>query len=137
MAERDECRVCREMQKKKHKYDIIWKIVAVVSTILAIVFICLYACSGNVVKETEINNNVEVSNEGQDIYNSNIGTVSAVDNSKEDNSQALIICMIFAVLVAVGIGGTYVGYVISQGRHKQQHKDKEQDEEASSENGTN
>lgn len=137
MAERKECEICREMQKRKHKYDIVWKIVAIVSTILAIVFICLYACSGTIVKETEINNNVEVSNEGKDIYNNNIGTVSAVDNSKEDNSQALIICMIFAILVAVGIGGTYVGYVISQGRHKQQREGSEQDEKTRKEENNN
>ena len=117
MADRRECKVCRDMQERKHKYDIVWKIIAVVSTILAIVFICLYFTSGDVVKETTINNEVEVTNQGGAATNENIGNVSSFEEKKSGDTTAIIVVIILAVIVV--LGGICGAYIISSSRHKQ------------------
>ena len=136
MAEREECKICREMQKQKHKYDIVWKIVAVVSTILAIIFICLYACSGSIIKETEINNNVEVDNEGQNIYTSNVGNITDVDVSEKEINQGLVIGLVLGVFVLI-LGGACVCYFISQNRNKQQRENQEYFKETNTKDRSN
>lgn len=62
MADKKECRICREMTKQKYKYFKLWKILAIVFMVLTAVFAGLYFASGDIFKET--NNEVEIVNEG-------------------------------------------------------------------------
>lgn len=141
MADKQECVVCRELLKKKHKYDIVWKVIAVVSTIIAIIFICLFALRGHLVEETEINTNVEIVNEGEEISNSSIGNFMGAINSnnthiEDENYEHLMIGIgVVVATVILGLGGAYACYFISQSRRKHEHSDYQQTkEESKSEN---
>lgn len=130
MANARECKACREAQARKHRFDDLWKIWAIFATILAIVFICLYFTSGDVVKETTINNDVEITNMGGDAMNENIANI----NSESGNNTTAIV--VFSVLGALLIiGGIYGAYIISQGHHKQSCSDREQGSDGNDKEG--
>ena len=110
------------MAIKKHKYDVVWKVVAIVSTLIAILFIILYFGSGEVVTETVIENEVQIEN-GSDgsSTNENIGNIGSDYSSGVSWQGGLIILAIVAV-----VGGVIYGCIaISQSNHKKQSEDNE------------
>lgn len=115
--------MCREMAAKKHKYDVVWKIVAIVSTIIAIIFIVLYFGSGDAVKRTVIENDVQIENSGDGApMNENIGNIG------NDYSPGVSVSIALIILAVVAIaGGVIYGYIaISQGRREKQGANHEQ-----------
>lgn len=70
MANNKECAVCKEMMKKKHKYDKFFKIGFFIVLALLIVMIILYCCSGDLFKTSETNmkvnnnHNIDIENNG-------------------------------------------------------------------------
>ena len=111
-----------EAQRAKHKYDNLWKIGCVIATILAIIFMCLYFCSGDLVKQTTINSTTEIQNENQgdngSIHNENINTVTT------ETSSNVGLYILISVIIFVG-GGLIGCHIISQSHCKQHSKSDE------------
>lgn len=122
MASKKECEICREMSKKKHRFDTVWKVVAIISTLVAVVFIVLYFGSGEVLKETTIENEVEIENSGDGhSVNENIGNVG---NDYSVGVSAKVLIILFVVMALAG-GGIYGYIAISQSKGKKSGKNNE------------
>ena len=67
-----ECKICKEAIKQKYKFYNLWKILAIVFMCLTILFATLYFASGDVFKQTNNNNDVEIINEGDGDNNNNV-----------------------------------------------------------------
>lgn len=123
MANRSECEICREMAAEKHKHDKVWKVVAIISTIIAVLFIILYFGSGEVITETVIENEVQIENSGDgNATNENIGNIGSDYSSGVSWQGGVIILAIVAV-----VGGVIYGCIaISQSNRKKQREGNEQ-----------
>lgn len=65
MADKKECKICRQMTAEKYKYYNLWKALAIIFMCLTAILSVLYFGSGDVIKHTENNNNqVEIINDG-------------------------------------------------------------------------
>ena len=129
MSDKLDCKVCREAQKRKHKYDKIWKIWAIISTILAIFFIILYFASGTVIETTEYENEIEIENVGTGTQtNNNIGSVNI---QEEPTNWKYALFYTFIGLMATG-GLFYGCYAVAKNDRKKQSKDYEQNDGSNS-----
>lgn len=73
MANKNDCAVCKQMMKKKHRFDLFYKIGFWVVTVLLAIVSTLYFSSGEVftheVVNKEIENNIDIDNIGSDNTN--------------------------------------------------------------------
>lgn len=67
MADKRECKICREEIKRKYKHYKLWKALAIVFICLTVLFGTLYFTTGDVFRTTT--NEVEVINNGDSNYN--------------------------------------------------------------------
>lgn len=67
MADKRECKICREEIKRKYKHYKLWKALAIVFICLTVLFGTLYFATGDVFRTTT--NEVEVINNGDSNYN--------------------------------------------------------------------
>ena len=116
MANKSECIACRKAQAEKHKKDKGWKIAAIVSSLIAILFIVLYFGSGTVIETTEIENEVTVENiGGGNPTNSNIGNINA---GNRENDTAIIVAIVVVTLLI--LGGLIYGYFMAKKNRQEQ-----------------
>lgn len=62
MADKRECKICREEIKRKYRHYNLWKALAIVFICLTVIFGTLYLATGDVFRQTT--NDVEVVNNG-------------------------------------------------------------------------
>ena len=67
MADKRECKICREEIKRKYKHYKLWKALAIVFICLTVLFGTLYFTTGDVFRTTT--NEVEAINNGDSNYN--------------------------------------------------------------------
>lgn len=67
MADKRECKICREEIKRKYRHYKLWKALAIVFICLTVLFGTLYFTTGDVFRTTT--NEVEVINNGDSNYN--------------------------------------------------------------------
>ena len=101
-----DCEVCQKLGKAKHKRDFLWKVLAIMFAVIAVVFIILYFGSGAMVSESTVTlENTQIKNNG-DGSNIVIGTDNETvsgDIKTTDYSPWLI------------FGGIIIGSVIITG----------------------
>lgn len=68
MADKRECKICREEIKRKYKHYKLWKALAIVFICLTVLFGTLYFTTGDVFRQT-VSNDVKVVNNGDSNYN--------------------------------------------------------------------
>ena len=68
MADKRECKICREEIKRKYRHYNLWKALAIVFICLTVLFGTLYFATGDVFRQA-VSNDVEVVNNGDSNYN--------------------------------------------------------------------
>lgn len=106
-----DCEVCTKLIKEKHKADLVWKIVAIIALIVAVVFICLYFGSGAMITETTIE--IDADNIGSDntlgddggiIIGSDGSTINGTVETK-DSLPLMVFCgiVVGSLIIAGGV----------------------------------
>lgn len=111
MASND-CAVCEKLMAEKHRYDIVWRVLAVIFMITTVVLAVLYFSSGALVTETEIKiDKSKIGNENGDnvqiIIGGEGGQITGEARTTE-SSTALIVGAIIIGSVIIG-GGVIIG----------------------------
>lgn len=108
----EDCKVCKQLIKEKHRRDIWWKVFCIIFGALALILGILYFSSGKIVKENEIY--IEVSfNESESnggsiiIGGENIGNTVQGTITEEDYTPIICITVIAGVAVLV-VGGVLI-----------------------------
>lgn len=104
----EDCKVCKQLIKEKHRREIWWKVFCIIFGALALILGILYFSSGSMVKENEIyvecSFNETESNGGSIIIGGeNIG--NSVQGSITEKDYTPIICITVIAGVAVLVAG--------------------------------
>ena len=104
----EDCKVCKQLIKEKHRREIWWKVFCIIFGALALILGILYFGSGSIVKETQIDIiDNDFNNEGdngsiiigsENVNNTITGTVTEKDYTP-------IICITVVAGVAVLVAG--------------------------------
>ena len=100
--DKKECSVCKKMTQEKHKFDFVWKLLAIIFICLSILFACLYFCNSKVIADKEITQENIV--EGNDIDKNQQTNVIEF----KDNSIMIGLIVGFVVLTGGILGGCYI-----------------------------
>ena len=105
-----ECEVCTKMVKEKYKTFKTWKVLAIVSMCLTVLFAILYFASGKMMVEETVENNIVVENaDGSNENNVITGNGSTISGTVETESNIGVIIFICVIVLTGGfIGGCYI-----------------------------
>lgn len=111
----EDCKVCKQLIKEKHRRDIWWKVFCIIFGALALILGILYFSSGKMIKENEIyiegsfneseSNGGSIIIGGENIGNSVQGTIT-----EKDYTPIICITVIAGVTVLVAGGVLIANY---------------------------
>lgn len=112
--EQKECEICKRFVKEKYKSLKIWKTLAIIFVIIAVVLLILYFSSGSVVIDNtvEYHSDVEIENDGGNNANTNNGNVVVDNDGDGHNISAVEITIMVISVIVLLIGGVLIAYAI-------------------------
>ena len=116
----EDCKVCKQLIKEKHRRDIWWKVFCIIFGALALILGILYFSSGSLTKET----NIEIDSSFNDSDSSNGNMIIGGENNTVGNDfqgtltekdYTPIICITVIAGVAVLVcGGVLIAHNIKR-----------------------
>lgn len=108
----EDCKVCKQLIKEKHRRDIWWKVFCIIFAALALILGILYFSGATITKETNIDINSSFneseSNGGSIIIGGeNIGNTVQGTITEEDYTPIICITVVAGVAVLV-VGGVLI-----------------------------
>ena len=107
---KDDCEVCKQLIREKHRLDIVWKVACLLFALLAIVFAILFFSGGGTTETTTVNMDCAVIETGGDNNDVTIGgTHYEITGTAETKDNTVVICLTVVAAVAVLlIGGVII-----------------------------
>lgn len=107
---KNDCEVCKQLIREKHRLDIVWKIACLLFALLAVVFAILFFSDGGTTETTEINMDGAIIETGGDENDVTIGgTHYEITGTAETRDNTAVICLTVVASVAVLlIGGIII-----------------------------
>ena len=106
----EDCKVCKQLIKEKHRRDIWWKVFCIIFGALALILGILYFSSGKIVKETNIEiTNTDVVGSGESGTIIIGGNDNIINGTLKEKDYTPIICItIIAGVAVLVVGGVLI-----------------------------
>ena len=112
--ESNDCKVCKQLIKEKHRREIWWKVFCIIFGALALILGILYFSSGKMVKETQIeltDSTFQNSGDNGTIIvggdNNAVGTMTSGTMTENDYTPIICISIVVGVAILV-VGGVLI-----------------------------